>query len=144
MSLWYLDTSAALKLVLAEAESEALIETINRERPTLVACYLLETEMRRAAHRIPALTQRQVTEVMDRVDLYDVTPDTFLQAGLLPGENLRSLDALHLAAAIKIGIDRLVTYDTRMADAARDVGIVVSAPGHDDRPIRADQPDQSL
>lgn len=131
MSTWYLDTSAALKLVLAERESVALIEAIATERPTLVACYLLETEMRRAAHRSPELQQRQVTELLDRIDLYEVTPTVFLQAGLLPGEHLRSLDALHLASAIGIAVDALVTYDLRLAEAARAAGLVVIAPGRE-------------
>ena len=129
MSRWYLDTSAALKLVLAEQESEALIEAITNELPTLVACYLLEAEMRRAAHRAPELSQRQVTELLDRIDLFEVTPTVFLQAGLLPGGHLRSLDALHLASAIGTGVDCLVTYDVRMAEAARAAGLVVIAPG---------------
>lgn len=134
MSCWYLDTSAALKLVLAEQESEALIEAITKEVPTLVACYLLETEMRRAAHRSPDLSQRQVTDLLDRIDLFEVTPTVFLQAGLLPGEHLRSLDAVHLASAIAIVVDCLVTYDVRMAEAARAAGLVVIAPGRADTP----------
>lgn len=136
MSTWYLDTSAALKLVLAEQESAALIEAINAESPTLVACYLLETEMRRAAHRSPDLQQRQVTELLDRIDLYEVTPTVFLQAGLLPGEQLRSLDAVHLASAIGIAVDALVTYDLRMAEAARAAGLVVIAPGREGDRVR--------
>lgn len=43
MNLWYLDTSAALKLVVEESESEALAQGIDREQPDLVACWLLET-----------------------------------------------------------------------------------------------------
>lgn len=51
MSLWYLDASAALKLLVEEPESEALAQSIDREQPDLVACWLLETEMRSAARR---------------------------------------------------------------------------------------------
>ncbi|SDC02059.1 hypothetical protein GA0111570_11456 [Raineyella antarctica] len=139
MSIWYVDTSAALKLVLAERESEALIEAITTDHPTLVACYLLETEMRRAAHRSPELRQRQVTELLDRIDLYEVTPTVFLQAGLLPGEHLRSLDAVHLASAIGIAADCLVTYDLRMAEAARAAGLVVIAPGREGEQTAVDR-----
>lgn len=128
MSTWYLDTSAALKLVLEEKESVALIATIDAERPALVASWLLETEMRRACHRSEALSQRHVTELLDRVELFEVTPAIFVQAGLLPGADLRSLDALHLAAALGIGVDQVVTYDRRMASAARDIGLAVSSP----------------
>jgi len=44
---------------------------------------------------------------------------------------LRSLDAIHLAAAVSIGQDLagVVTYDTRMADGARALGLQVEAPG---------------
>ncbi len=49
-------------------------------------------------------------------------------AALLPGTDLRSLDALHLAAAIRIGVDRVVTYDSRMSESARALGVEVVAP----------------
>lgn len=128
MTSWYLDTSATLKLVVDEAESRALIAAIDAERPGLASCTLLETEMRRAAHRIPALTQRHVTDLLDRIDLYTPSAAVFAQAGLLPGVNLRSLDALHLAVAMQIGVDCLVSYDGRMVGAARDIGLAVSTP----------------
>lgn len=131
MSSWYLDTSAALKLVVSEAESRALIDEINAEAPTLVASRLLETEMRRAVNRLSGLTQRQVASVLERVDLYDLTPGTFTQAGMLPGVDLRSLDALHLASAINLGVDAVATYDVRLADAAEDAGLLVISPGRD-------------
>lgn len=129
MSSWYLDTSAAIKLIVSEQESTHLIRVIEAERPVLVACRLLETELRRAAQRLEAVTQRHVTELLDRLDLYELNPAVLTQAGLLPGTHLRSLDAVHLAAALAIGVDSMVTYDTRMVDAARDVGLVPLHPG---------------
>lgn len=128
MTTWYLDTSAALKLILYEAESEALIGAITAVGPTLAASFLLETELRRAVHRVPALSQQLITSILDRVDLYEVSPAIIRQAGLLPGEHLRSLDALHLATAIAIGADEVLTYDRRLAEAAGAVGMAVSAP----------------
>lgn len=128
MSTWYLDTSAALKLILEEPESAVLIEAINSSRPTLAANYLLETELRRAAQRSRAIDQARVTALLDRVDLYEIRSATFHQAGVLPGVLLRSLDALHLASAIDIGADVVVTYDKRMAQVAMDLGLPVIAP----------------
>lgn len=128
MSLWYLDTSAALKLVVEEPESEALAQGIDREQPDLVACWLLETEMRRAAQREEALTQEIVSEFLEGVGLYEVPSSLFREAGLLPGAHLRALDALHLAAAIRIGVDRVVTYDSRLSDSARFLGLSIFAP----------------
>lgn len=128
MSRWYLDTSAALKLLVDESESAALAARLDSVTPDLVSCLLLETELRRAAHR-DVLTQQLVSSFVGGVDLYDVPASLFREAGLLAGDHLRSLDALHLAAAIRIGVDAVVTYDVRMAQASRDLGLVVEAPG---------------
>jgi hypothetical protein len=59
------------------------------------------------------------TEVLDRA------------ATLAPGLALRSLDAIHLAAAQVVGVDlrAVVTYDGRMADAAQELGFAVERPG---------------
>lgn len=123
MSRWYLDTSAALKLIVEEPESEALAGAIDEEGPDLVACLLLETELRRAMHRHPALGQELASDVLDGVSLYEVPGSLFRVAGLLPGAALRSLDALHLTAAVRLSVDAVVTYDVRMVDAARSLGL---------------------
>lgn len=128
MSRWYVDTSAALKLLVEEEESDALARSIDDAGPDLVACWLLETELRRAAHREPALTQAAVTDLLDGVDLYEVPGSLFREAGLLPGTNLRSLDALHLAAAVRIGVDCVVSYDVRMSESARTLGLRIISP----------------
>ena len=128
MRRWYLDTSAAAKLVIDEPESDALADELRRHRPALVACLLLETELRRVAAREPALTQHAVSELLGGVDLYELPPPLFLEAGLLPGPELRSLDALHLAAAIRLEVEAVVTYDVRMTEAAESLGMVTVAP----------------
>lgn len=125
---WYLDTSAAMKLMAAERESEALAGTIDREAADLVGCLLLETEARRAVQRSEGLTQERVTELLDGVELHEVPPALFREAGLFPGAALRSFDALHLAAAIHLDVDAVLTYDERMASAARSLGLAVVAP----------------
>ena len=128
MSVWYLDTSAALKLVLEEPESEALAHHIDSERPDLAAGWLLETEMRRAANRVAGLTMDAISEFLLGVNLYEMPGSVFREAGLLPGPHLRSLDALHLSVAIRIGVECVVTYDLRMAESARQLGLPVVAP----------------
>lgn len=128
MSLWYLDTSAALKLMVEEPESEALARSIDGEQPELVACWLLETELRRASQRSESLTQQIVSEFLEGVGLYEVPSSLFREAGLLPGGQLRSLDALHLTAAVRIGVDRVVTYDSRLQASADSLGLSVFAP----------------
>lgn len=128
MSRWYLDTSAAAKLLVEEPESAALIDEINRVRPELVASLLLETELRRMTHRIPQLSQELVSSLLQKVSLYAIEPAQFTHAGLLPGVNLRSLDALHLAAAIDLQADALVTYDLRLAASAHEAGLATISP----------------
>lgn len=129
MSRWYLDTSAALKLLVQEDESDLLAATIDAESPDLVGCWLLETELRRAVQREGALNQQGVSEFLDGIDIYEVPSSLFREAGLLPGLSLRSLDAIHLAAAVRIGVDHVLTYDRGMAQAAVDLGLNVLAPG---------------
>ncbi len=131
MSQWYIDTSAAAKLLIDEAESDALAAELDATHPELAACYVLETELRRMVSRVPALDQAAVTTLLTGIDLYEVPPSLFREAGLLDGSTLRSLDAIHLAAAIRIGVDGLLTYDRRMAVAAHDRGLTVISPGAD-------------
>ncbi|MFT4034520.1 MAG: type II toxin-antitoxin system VapC family toxin [Patulibacter sp.] len=130
MSLWYLDTSAALKVLLDEPESAALIRALDG-RPDgvrLIGTLLLETELRRAAQRRAALSQALVSEFLGAISLYAVDDAMFREAGLLQGEHLRSLDALHLVGAIRAGVDAVVTYDHRLRDAAEALGFSVVAP----------------
>lgn len=128
MTRWYVDTSAALKLIVDEVESAALVAAIADAQPQLVGTLLLETELRRAAAREAALTQTHVTGLLTTIDLFELPPSLYREAGLLAGESLRSLDALHLAAAVRLGVDAVLTYDQRMADAAHELGIPVTAP----------------
>lgn len=129
MATWYVDTSAACKMLLEERESSELIEVIEREEIRLAATWLVETELRRVANRVPALSQAMVTDLLDEFDLHEVPASLFREAGLLPGASLRSLDALHLVAAVRIGVDAICTYDLRMQQSAEGLGLVVHTPG---------------
>lgn len=57
--------------------------------------------------------------------------DLLLAAGRLGPDGLRTLDAIHLAAAVAAGaeLSGVVTYDDRMASAAKDLGLETVAPG---------------
>lgn len=74
-----------------------------------------------------AHARRQLARV-DQVNLDRALLDD--AATLAPGAVLRGLDAVHLAAAQSIGAElaAVVTYDARMARAARDLGMVTDAP----------------
>ena len=126
----YLDPSAAAKRLVREAESLALAEYLDHldvdEQPA--SSMLLETELRRFATRLD-LPQTAVSDLLDRVDLVEPDRSLFAEAGLLPGLSLRSLDALHLATALRIDASSVVTYDHRLRQAARAVGLATIAPG---------------
>ena len=63
-------------------------------------------------------------------DLVRVNDRLLRRAGTLIRPEVRSLDAIHLATAAELMADlrELVTYDVRMADAARAIGFKVSSP----------------
>jgi hypothetical protein len=125
----YIDSSAAAKLLVNEAESATLAAHVNQlGDQKLAASYLLETELRRFATRTD-VPQADVTELLDVVRLIEADRLLFLEAGLLPGKHLRSLDALHTATALRIEADEFLTYDARQAEIARSVGLRVASPG---------------
>jgi hypothetical protein len=66
--------------------------------------------------------------VLDRFDLVEPDRAIFVEAGLLPGRSLRSVDALHIVVAMRLDADVLVTYDDRQGESARYVGLRVVAP----------------
>jgi uncharacterized protein len=128
VSGWYLDSSAAIKLLAREAESVALAAALDQSTAMRVSSVLLETELRRAARRSRRLDQSMVSALLETIALHELPPALFGAAGRLPGEHLRSLDALHLASAMQLDVEVLLTYDQRMASAAHDLGIAVLAP----------------
>lgn len=125
----YLDTSALTKLVVAEAESKPLRAWLRTGREP-VACDLARTELIRAVRRSAPDRLLHARAVLDSITLVDVTTSVFEQASRLDPPALRSLDAIHLAAALDLGddLDSLVTYDDRLAEAASLIGIPVTAP----------------
>ena len=129
MKRWYLDTSAAMKLIKRESESTALTERLRADRPDLISALLLETELRRAVHRHELLTQEAVSTFLATLTIYDMPPSLYSEAGLIGGPDLRSLDALHVCAALRCGATAIVTYDKRMGRAAAVVGLPVISPG---------------
>lgn len=126
----YLDSSAAAKLLTREAEGPALARFLNElalRDDSIVSSTLLETELRRAANH-ESIPQASVTALLDRIDIFDLPRSTYTEAGILPGGRLRSLDAIHIAAAMRVDGDVIVTYDQRQIDAAESAGMRVVSP----------------
>lgn len=125
----YLDTSAFMKIVRSEAESTALRAQLS-STDALVSSALLVVEGRRAAARYGPLALSRARTAMSTITLLPVDDLVLERAADLEPTTLRSLDALHLAAALSLDGDlgRFYCYDTRLAGAARDLGIDVSQP----------------
>lgn len=127
----YLDTSALVKLVVAEPETPALREWLLSDERDPVSCDLTRTELLRAVRRVAPELAVQARRVLDSITLIQVGTVTFDAAGRLDPALLRTLDAVHLAAALALGddLDTVVTYDDRLAQAARVNGVQVTSPG---------------
>ena len=127
---FYIDTSAMVKLVVGETETVALRSWLQEEDRDLVTCDLARTELMRSVRRVVPDRALQARSVLDALTLVDVTAAVFEVAGRLDPVGLRLLDAVHLAAALDLGddLEGLVTYDDRLADAARANGVPVVAP----------------
>lgn len=127
---FYIDTSALVKLISVEPETAALHEWIATTTPELVSSDLLRAELLRAVRRNGAAPSLDVDDGLAVVDMLPATAAVFDAAGVLEPLTLRSLDAVHLATAIDIrdDCDGFITYDDRLADAARRHGLRVIAP----------------
>ncbi|MGQ0608079.1 MAG: type II toxin-antitoxin system VapC family toxin [Chloroflexota bacterium] len=128
----YLDASAGVKLLIGEEESSALRRWLD-DRTTWTSSALFRVEVVRAA-------LRQVTEgndvvlaardLMTAITLLDVEEVVLGAAAELRPVGIRTLDALHLATALRLGdeLEAIVTYDRRMIDGARGLGLPVASP----------------
>jgi uncharacterized protein len=126
----YLDTSALVKLVVAEPETAALRAWLRAADRQPVASDLARTELLRTVRRAAPKRLLQARAVLDSITLTEITASLFEEAGRLEPTTLRTLDAIHLVAALDLGddLDSLVTYDERLAEAAALNGVPVTAP----------------
>jgi uncharacterized protein len=127
---FYIDTSALGKLVVAETETPALVTWLTTVDRAPVSCDLARTELLRAVRRVAPDRAVRARRVLDSVTVLGLTTAMFEAAGRLDPLPLRTLDAVHLAAALALGddLEGLVTYDERLAEAAELNGLVVTAP----------------
>lgn len=125
---FYLDTSAFLKLAVAEEGSPAVRRWFTDHRPCW-SSQLLVTEAHRAATRL-GVDPNVIDELLDGVSLVLPSASTFEAAARLAPVELRSLDALHLAAAAELGpdLEGVVTYDQRVIAGAQSAGFAVIRP----------------
>lgn len=132
MRVFYIDTSAALKLLREERETPTLIQWQKDLRPSshqLVSSDLLRTELMLAGARW-GVSATNIRRFVNAFTTLRVTGSVCDSAGRLSGLGLRSLDALHLATALTLAdsLEAVVTYDNRMVNAAEQLGLPTVSP----------------
>ena len=125
----YLDTSAAMKLVVGEEESTSLAATLESlDADDQLVSSWLHTELHCAAGRRREEDMVDtITGVLERLTLIDLLRIDLVNA-LRQAAGLRSQDALHLAVAVRTGADTIITYDQEQAAVASSLGMRVLQP----------------
>jgi predicted nucleic acid-binding protein len=123
--LVYADTSALVKLVIPEAESVELERWVRTARVRFMTAALTLTELPRATMRANPKVIGAAHDQLRACGIVNLDSSLYAEAGRLEPHELRSLDAIHLAAALTLGsqLDGILTYDKRLSEAARNVGI---------------------
>ncbi len=126
----YLDSSALVKLVVAESESSALLAYL-AAHPERVCSALCRVEVVRAVQAHGPLAVARAARVLSHVRVLRIDDDVLEDAAVLGPALLRSFDAIHHASARTLGSElaRVVTYDRTMVRAAQGLGLAVAAPG---------------
>lgn len=131
----YVDSSALIKRAVDEPESEALdaaLEAYVDADHALVSSSLAWIEVSRALRTRLKGADDQINAAFDLalsgVAEWTMTPEVVSLARRIGPVVLRTLDAIHLATAVLLDADRLVSYDDRLNQAARHNGIAVEAP----------------
>jgi len=125
---WYLDSSAILKLIFQEDESNALVRTITDQ---CVTSSISRIEVIRIVQRTNPGSLGFAREELSKLILVPISEAVIRIAESFAGlTTLRSLDAIHVASALLVqnSIGGLITYDMTMARNARELGLVVQSP----------------
>lgn len=122
----YLDTSAAAKALIDEDESDAVRRLFADDTP-FVSSKLLAVELHAVADR-RMISADAAQGLLDRVALVSLNDGT-LDEAITMHSRLRTLDALHLATAVRLkdAISGILTFDQELADAAARHGVAVTA-----------------
>ena len=132
MTTLYVDSSALLKRVFIEAESSAvrsLLRQSNNAGDLLTSSSLAWLEGWRALRRSGiANVSSVVPRALAGIAEFPLSESVLIRARRVGDGSLRTLDAIHLASAVAVGADSVLTYDDRLAESAAAEGLVVLAP----------------
>lgn len=125
----YLDTSAAVKLLLLEEESLAIRAYVSDQ--DWASSALLRTELVRAVVRVDPSVVPRALDLLLQPRLLVIEARILDTAARLSPPSLRSLDAIHLASALELRdeLTAFVAYDDRLLAAASALGLPVASPG---------------
>lgn len=128
----YLDSAALVKLVRLERFSPELVDWLN-ERPgiPLVCSALAEVEVPRAIRKAAPEALPAVPATLARLYRLEIDATVRSAAAGLADPNLRTLDAIHVATAVGLGVElqAFVSYDQRLLQAAGEMGLPAVSPG---------------
>lgn len=127
--IWYLDSSVALRILLGHsARAIAWFDERAAAQDRFVSSRLLQLEMTRVFRR-EGLDVRDVDGFVAELALLRVDDDLLADAAAIR-PHVKSLDALHLASAQRIGTGEvtILTHDAAMARTADMLGFAVFDP----------------
>jgi predicted nucleic acid-binding protein len=124
----YLDTSAAVKLLIDEKESFALRAYLSDH--DWASSALVRTELVRALLRVDPSVVPRALDLLAQGNLLVIDTPVLDTAARLSPPSLRSLDAIHLASALELRdeLTAFVAYDDRLLAAASALGMPVASP----------------
>jgi predicted nucleic acid-binding protein len=128
----YVDTSALLKRVVVEGESAAVRSALAAAATSgdlLASSALTWVEVHRALRRAQVRDPAELADdALSGIDELPLRPAVLDRARTIGPPVLRSLDAIHLASAVLLEADQLLTFDDRLAAAAHGEGLAVLSP----------------
>jgi predicted nucleic acid-binding protein len=123
----YVDTSALLKRLFAEDESaavRAILRQRNADGDLVASSELAWVEVARAVLRAEVIdVDTAIRDACAGISRYPLSSVVMSRARRIGPPTLRSLDAIHLASAISLGVTELLTFDRRLAQAAESLGV---------------------
>ena len=128
--LVYLDSSAIMKLVFEERETQALARFLHAW-PNRTSSTLARVEVMVSVRRVDNDdVHREAVNILSGIDLVHPDHRMFAAACATDPPLVRALDAIHLATAVALGheLAGMIVYDRRLAEAARHAGLTVWAP----------------
>jgi len=127
VSTAYVDASALVKLVVDERDAVALRRFLGGfDEHTTSRIGIVET--RRALARV-STDATTIDRILAPIGPIEFDTAIAATAALIQPSAIRTLDAIHLATALALyRVDAFVTYDARLAAAARTLGFAVASP----------------